>query len=193
MTLQSEVPSKPAVKAATTVAKSASAGQSTSLLKPDLLGLKIGLQGDHAVTEALAGAREGIIEPHERLDLAHLVILTGDSGAMIEASNGRVVLTGVRGARNDCRLLLRKSYSTLRCEVHAAGSEAHLAFVMWRNDAWKELQTIDIKRPPPRASRESHDGRLSTIVEYRAEAPDELHGFVWRGGLLSITGLALIP
>ena len=194
MTLQSVVPFMPAVKASKAVAKPSSRPRQHPSPSPrELLGPMLGVLAEEPVREALAGATEGVIGPQGRLDLMHLVILTGDAGAIIEASGDRVELTGVRGARNDCRLLFRQAYGTVRCEVHSAGSEAHLGFLCWRHGGFEEVQTIHIQRRPLRGYRDGNGGRLSTIVEYRAEPLREVHGLVWRGGLLRIAGLSLMP
>lgn len=193
MTLQSVVPMAPAVQAANAVAPSAGTGRRTSLSPRELLGPRLGILAEEPVNEALAGAQEGAIAPHGRLDLDHLVILAGEAGAMIEVGSDRIELTGTRGLRNDCRLLLRQAYGTVRCEVHSAGAEAHLGFLSWRQGGFEEVQTIHIQRRPVRGYREGNGGRLSTIVEYRAEPLREIHGLVWRGGLLRIARLSLTP
>jgi len=193
MTLQSEVPFMHAARASKADAASARTKQHPATPLRDLVGPRLGILADEPVTDALAGAQEGAIPPQGRRDLTHLVILAGDSGAMLEAGSDRMVLTGIRGARNDCRLLLRQAYGTVRCEVQSAGSEAHLGFLSWRHGAFEEVQTIHIQRRPLRGYRDGNGGRLITIVEYRAEPLREVHGLVWRGGLLRIESLRLTP
>ncbi|WP_285402839.1 hypothetical protein [Luteibacter sp. ME-Dv--P-043b] len=193
MTLQSVVPIMPALQVSKAVATSARSGQGPSISPRDLVGPRLGILADEPVTDALAGAQEGVIPPQGRRDLMHLVILTGDAGAMLEADSDRMVLTGIRGARNDCRLLLRQAYGTVRCEVQSTGAEVHLGFLSWRHGAFEEVQTIHIQRRPVRGYQGGNGGRLITIVEYRAEPLREVHGLVWRGGLLRIESLCLTP
>jgi hypothetical protein len=193
MTLQSVVPIMPVLKASKAVAPSAGTERRPQVSPRDLIGPGLGILADGAVADALVDAQEGVIASQEHRDLRHLVIVTGDAGAMLEAGSDRMVLTGLRGARNDCRLLFRQAYGTVRCEVQSSGSEAHLGFLSWRHGAFEEVQTIHIQRRPFRGYQGENGGRLITIAEYRAEPLREVHGLVWRGGLLRISGLALTP
>lgn len=187
MSLQSVVPNTPA-KRKTCAPRPAHAAH-----LPDLLGPQIGTLANEKVDDALAGAQEGPIGAQSHLALPHLAIVTGDTGAMIELDEHRPVLTGIRGTRNDCRLLLRRAYGTVRFEVHGDGSEAHLGLLSWRNGTFEEVQTIDIQRRLARGYREENGGLLSTLVEFHAEPLREVHGIVWRGGLVRIASLCLRP
>lgn len=202
MSLQSVVPNTPARRETCAVHPSVTPPRAAAKVAsrtthaahlPDLLGPQIGVLASEKVDDALAGAREGPIGAQSHLALPHLAIVTGDTGAMIELDGDRPVLTGVRGTRNDCRLLLRRAYGTVRFEVHGDGGEAHLGLLSWRNGAFEEMQTIDIQRRLARGYRDDNGGRLSTLVEFRAEPLREVHGVVWRGGLLRISRLSLQP
>jgi hypothetical protein len=169
------------------------AGRSAAVSLAGLLGPGIGELATCPVADALASADEGSIPAHGHLVLPDMVIATGDTGALIEFDEDRPVLTGTRGMRNDCRLLFRHAYGTVRCEVEARGAEAHLGFLVWRGGAFEEVQTIDLQRRLARGYRDDNGGELSTVVQFHAEPLREVHGIVWRGGLLRIANLSLRP
>lgn len=163
---------------------------------PELLGPKIGVLATDRVTDALAGAREGLIAAQSHLVLPHLAIVTRGKGAMIELDDDRPVLTGLYDTQNDCRLLFRRPYSAVRFEVAAEGGEpTHLGLLSWQDNAFEERQTIDItiRRRRKRSPGEYNGARLTTLVEFHAEPLWEVHGIAWRGGLVRIAGLSLKP
>lgn len=154
------------------------------------LGPDVGTLADKSIAEHFANAPVGNIPAGTAVSLPGMLIVAGSSGAMIECIAERHVLTGVRGTMNDCRLLFRKAYVRARCELSTVGSTAdiHVAFLTWRKGAFEELQAINFQRT--KESR-SNGGELTTSIEYRAAPLMEVHGLVWRGGLLRIANISL--
>ncbi|SEO43265.1 hypothetical protein SAMN02800692_0761 [Luteibacter sp. UNC138MFCol5.1] len=146
--------------------------------------------GPEPVEQLFGDDQLGIIPARTIHPLEHLVIATGERDAIIEQTDEGNVLTGCYRSENDCRLIFRHAYATIRCTVRTLcdATDVHLAFL---NCLLQEMQTFNIQRP--RSSRNDASGSLCTTFEFHAEPLYELQGIAWRGGMLQISKISLIP
>jgi hypothetical protein len=147
--------------------------------------------GKATVVQAFDEIEPGTIHAGDMRVLSSIVIVAGRSDVIIEQTDDGQVLTATRGSNNDCRLIFRHAYGRACCELRTTGSsaDAHLGFLDHRR--FEEVQTFSISRP--RSMHGECRGSLWTTLEFRADPLCELQGIVWRGGLLQIAKLTLVP
>lgn len=133
----------------------------------------------------------GVVKAGSMLALPALVIVAGDADVIIEQTDDGTVLTGRRGLSNDCRLIFRHAYASATCTlrtVHGTG-DVHIGFLEQRH--FNEVQAISLLRP--RGARNYCRGTLWTTLEYHADPLCEVQGIAWRGGMLQIASVSLVP
>lgn len=146
--------------------------------------------GPEGVEQAFADDQLGLIRAGHVHPLEHLLIVTGERDAIIEQADDGNVLTGCFRSENDCRLIFRHAYGRVRCTVRTVcdTEDVHLGFL---NCLFQEVQSVNLQRP--RNHRHDTPGSLWSTLEFRAAPLCELRGIAWRGGMLQIANISLIP
>ena len=146
----------------------------------------------HAVEDAFKDAPTGALKAGETLALEHTMIAAGSSTVIIEPSaNGGCLVTGVRGKTNECRLIFRLAYSHVLCDIHVPNGSADSRITYLRSPAFDEMHSFTIGQPAPR--QHGGAGGYGMTLEYHADPLNEVQGILWRGGLLQISRIRLIP
>jgi hypothetical protein len=150
-----------------------------------------GTLGPCGVEQRFDDEHLGLIRAGEMLALPALVIVAGETDAIIEQSDDGNVLTGRRGSSNDCRLIFRHAYGRVRCTLRTVNTTGDVHIGLLDHRRFDEVQAINILRP--RGTRGDTRGSLWTTLEYRADPLCELQGIAWRGGLIQIASISLSP
>jgi hypothetical protein len=146
----------------------------------------------HEVEDAFGDAPTGALKPGGMLGLQETMIAAGSSAVIIEAAaNGGCVVTGVRGKTNECRLIFRFAYSHVLCDIHVPNGSADSRITYLRSPALDEMHSFTIGQPSQR--QRGGAGGYGMTLEYHAEPLNEVQGILWRGGLLQISRIRLIP
>lgn len=150
-----------------------------------------GILGTQRADQRFDDDHLGVVRAGDVLELPALIIVAGNADVIVEQTEDGTVLTGRRGAANDCRLIFRHAYGRVTCTlrtVHGTG-DVHIGFLEHRH--FNEVQSISLQRP--RGGRNDSRGTLWTTLEYHADPLCEVQGIAWRGGLLQIASISLSP
>jgi hypothetical protein len=146
----------------------------------------------HAVDDAFRDAPTGALKAGGTLGLQETMIAAGSSAVIIEpTANGGCVVTGVRGKTNECRLIFRFAYSHVLCDIRVPNGSADSRITYLRSPALDEMHSFTIGQPSQR--QRGGAGGYGMTLEYHAEPLNEVQGILWRGGLLQISRIRLIP
>jgi hypothetical protein len=145
----------------------------------------------HEVVDALSDGQTTFLKRGDTVALAHAMVAAGSSDVVIEATANGCVVTGVRGKTNECRLIFRHAYSRVLCDVHVPNGSADSRITYLRSPAFEEMHSFTMGQPSQR--HRGGSGGYGMTLEYHAEPLNEVQGILWRGGLLQISRIRLIP
>ncbi len=146
--------------------------------------------------ESFENAPPGTVKAGSMLQLNNTMIVAVSDVIIEETDKGSVVVTGTRGRNNECRLIFRRAYGHVRCDIRIPNGAAESRITYLRSPCAKapglaELHSFNICQPLQRMHGDA--GGFSMNLDYHADPLNEVQGILWRGGLLQISRISLTP
>jgi hypothetical protein len=146
--------------------------------------------------ESFEKAPPGTVKAGSMLQLNDTMIVALSDVIIEETDHGGVVVTGTRGKNNECRLIFRRAYCHVRCDIRIPNGAAESRITYLRSPSAKapglaELHSFNICQPLQRMHGDT--GGFSMTLDYHADPLNEVQGILWRGGLLQISRISLTP
>jgi hypothetical protein len=157
---------------------------------------ELGALASHPMEECFHGVPPGTVKAGSMLELTETMIVAVSADVIVEPTDDGCVVTGTRGKNNECRLIFRRAYCHVRCDIRIPNGAAESRITYLRSPSAKapslvELHSFNICQPLLRTR--SDTGGFSMSLDYHADPLNEVQGILWRGGLLQISRITLSP
>jgi hypothetical protein len=157
---------------------------------------ELGALAAHPLEESFRDANPGTVKAGEMLELPETMIIAVSADVVIESTDDGCVVTGTRGKNNECRLIFRRAYCHVCCDIRVPSGAAESRITYLRSPSQKsqglgELHSFNICQP--RLGLRGDASGFSTTLDYHADPLNEVQGILWRGGLLQISRISLAP
>jgi hypothetical protein len=157
---------------------------------------ELGALASRSMEESFRDAAPGTVKAGSMLELKETMIVAVSADVIVEPTDDGCVVTGTRGKNNECRLVFRRAYCHVRCDIRIPSGATESRITYLRSPSAKapglaELHSFNICQPLLRTHGDT--GGFSMTLDYHADPLNEVQGILWRGGLLQISRISLTP